>query len=262
MDPQDHTAVLALFDRQLRRGADHGERDGDVVRRSADDGNWNGVLWSSLQRETADAAIARQVRHFSALGRPFEWKLYGYDAPGDLGARLRAAGFAPEAEETVMVGEAARMAVDVELPGDVRLERVTGPEGVELVVRVHERAFGTSGDRLREQLLVQLAEEPDTIDITLAMAGDLPVCSARMERYPGTDFAGLWGGGTLAAWRGRGIYRALIAHRARLAVAKGVRYMQVDASDDSRPILERLGFTALCTTTPYVYELRSARPGS
>jgi hypothetical protein len=27
-----------------------------------------------------------------------------------------------------------------------------------------------------------------------------------------------------------------------------------DASDDSRPILERLGFTALCTTTPYVYE--------
>jgi GNAT superfamily N-acetyltransferase len=146
------------------------------------------------------------------------------------------------------------MAGDVELPDGVRLEPVTGPAGVELVVQVHEQAFGTSGDRLREQLLVQLAKEADTIDITLAMAGDLPVCSARMERYPGTDFAGLWGGGTLAAWRGRGIYRALVAHRARLAVAKGVRYLQVDASDDSRPILDRLGFTALCTTTPYVYE--------
>ncbi|MGW7359187.1 GNAT family N-acetyltransferase [Streptomyces sp. NPDC054802] len=254
MEPQDHADVLGLFDRQLRRGADPGEGDGDVVRQSGDGGEWNGVVWSSLRAETADAAIDRQVRHFSALGRPFEWKLYSYDTPDDLGARLRAAGFVPEAEETVMVGEAARMAGDVELPDGVRLEPVTGPAGVELVVQVHEQAFGTSGDRLREQLLVQLAREADTIDIILAVAGDLPVCSARMERYPGTDFAGLWGGGTLAAWRGRGIYRALVAHRARLAVAKGVRYLQVDASDDSRPILERLGFTALCTTTPYVYE--------
>ncbi|UYQ64572.1 GNAT family N-acetyltransferase [Streptomyces peucetius] len=254
MHRQDHTAVLALFDRQLRRDAHPGERDGDVVRQSGDDGDWSGVLWSSLRPDTADAAIARQVRHFSALGRPFEWKLYSYDTPDDLGARLRAAGFVPEAQETVMAGEAARMAVDVELPDGVRLEPVTDAAGVDLVVQVHEQAFGTSGDRLRAQLLVQLAKNADTVDITLAMAGDLPVCSARMERYPGTDFAGLWGGGTLAAWRGRGIYRALVAHRARLAVAKGVRHLQVDASDDSRPILERLGFTALCTTTPYVYE--------
>jgi hypothetical protein len=31
---------------------------------------------------------------------------------------------------------------------------------------------------------------------------------------PGTDFAGLWGGSTLRAWRGQGIYRSLVAHRA------------------------------------------------
>ncbi|MER6612853.1 GNAT family N-acetyltransferase [Streptomyces xantholiticus] len=254
MDRQDHTAVLAHFDRQLRRDVTPAELDGDVVRRSGADGDWSGVLWSSLRPETADAAISRQVRHFSALGRPFEWKLYSYDTPDDLGARLLAAGFVPEPEETVLVGEAAHMAGAVELPDGVRLEPVTDAAGVDLVAQVHEQAFGTSSDRLREQLLVQLAKDPDTLDIILAMAGDLPVCSARMERYPGTDFAGLWGGGTLAGWRGRGIYRALVAHRAGIAVAKGVRHLQVDASDDSRPILERLGFTALCTTTPYVYE--------
>jgi hypothetical protein len=34
---------------------------------------------------------------------------------------------------------------------------------------------------------------------------------------------------------------------------RGARLLQVDASDDSRPILERLGFVAVTTTTPYVW---------
>lgn len=63
----------------------------------------------------------------------------------------------------------------------------------------------------------------------------------------------LWGGATLPAWRGRGIYRALVAHRAKLAAERGRRYIETDASDDSRPILERLGFVAVTTTTPYVW---------
>ena len=83
-------------------------------------------------------------------------------------------------------------------------------------------------------------------------AGDV-VCAGWLTLTPGSDFAGLWGGSTLAAWRGRGIYRALVAARARLARAHGVRFLQVDASDDSRPILERLGFVAITTTTPYVW---------
>ena len=70
---------------------------------------------------------------------------------------------------------------------------------------------------------------------------------------PGAEFARLWGGSTLAAWRGRGIYRALAARRAALATAEGVRHLQVDASDDSLRILERLGFIAVTTTTPYVW---------
>ena len=58
---------------------------------------------------------------------------------------------------------------------------------------------------------------------------------------------------TLAQWRGRGIYRALVSYRARLAVARGFTHLQVDASDDSRPILERNGFIPVTTTTPYVH---------
>jgi GNAT superfamily N-acetyltransferase len=58
----------------------------------------------------------------------------------------------------------------------------------------------------------------------------------------------------VAHWRGRGIYRALVAHRARIAAGRGIRYLQVDASSQSRPILRRLGFVPLSTTTPYVYQ--------
>jgi hypothetical protein len=36
-----------------------------------------------------------------------------------------------------------------------------------------------------------------------------------------------------------------------LAAARGFRYLQVDASPDSRPILRRLGFAELATTTPF-----------
>jgi GNAT superfamily N-acetyltransferase len=79
------------------------------------------------------------------------------------------------------------------------------------------------------------------------------VAAGWVEFHPGSRFAGLWGGATLRQWRGRGIYRALVARRAQLAAARGVRYLQVDASSESAPILRRLGFQALATTTPYVW---------
>ena len=83
------------------------------------------------------------------------------------------------------------------------------------------------------------------------------ISAAWIVFYPGTDFAGLWGGSTVSTWRSRGIYRALIAARAQVAVARGTRYLQVDASDDSAPILRRLGFRAITTTTPYVWTPRA-----
>jgi GNAT superfamily N-acetyltransferase len=95
--------------------------------------------------------------------------------------------------------------------------------------------------------------DPEAITIVVADAGGEVVCAAWVRFAKGTDFATLWGGGTLPAWRGRGIYRAIVAYRANLAAARGFRYLQVDASDDSRPILERLGFVPVTTTTPFIW---------
>jgi GNAT superfamily N-acetyltransferase len=255
----DHAAVLALYDRDMREGAQPDgpdarvERTGGVVRQVSSDHGWNGVVWSDLDAAGADAAIAEQIAYFTELGREFEWKVYGHDLPVDLGKRLRAAGFTPQPEETLMIAEVADLTLDADPPEGIRILPVTDRAGVDLVADVHEKAFGTDSSRLRHQLLARLTDDPDSVVAVVALAGDTPVSAARMEMAPGNRFAGLWGGGTLEEWRGRGIYRALVAHRARAAVDRGYRYLQVDALSTSRPVLERLGFRALTTTTPYVY---------
>src|SRR4051812_19105351 len=50
--------------------------------------------------------------------------------------------------------------------------------------------------------------------------------------------------------------RAASIDRAQITADLGCRYLQVDATDHSRPILQRLGFTVLTPTTPYVYQPR------
>ncbi|MFE4519961.1 GNAT family N-acetyltransferase [Kitasatospora sp. NPDC056783] len=253
----DHDDVLALFDDRLRRNAppDPGtriERDGAVVRQVGREHSWNGVVWSGLDEAGADVAIAAQVRHFAELGLEFEWKTYSHDHPADLGARLLAAGFTPEPDEALMIARIADLPTGVVLPEGVRLVPVTDPAGVDLLMEAHEQAFGVEHPGLRARMLDQLGHGTGTVVAVVAMAGDRPVSGARMELIPGTGFAGLWGGGTAPDWRGRGIYRALVAHRARLAADLGYEYLQVDASDQSRPILQRLGFARLSTTTAYV----------
>ncbi|MFG2996015.1 GNAT family N-acetyltransferase [Streptomyces sp. NPDC048340] len=265
MDLDELMKVRAEYDAEMRRDARPDaaearvERVGGVVRQSVPGLGWNGVLWSDLDEGTADAAIAEQVAYFSGRAAggesaEFEWKLYDYDGPADLGERLRAAGFVAEPAETLMVCRVADLAaLPVAPPEGITLRVVKDEEGVDLMMEVHRQAFGTDRPRIRQQLLSMLSNDPDRIEAVLAMAGDTPVSAARMEMLPGGSFAGLWGGGTVAEWRGRGIYRLLVAHRARIAAERGIRYLQVDASDDSRPILERLGFDVLGVTVPYVW---------
>jgi GNAT superfamily N-acetyltransferase len=69
-----------------------------------------------------------------------------------------------------------------------------------------------------------------------------------------TSFATLWGGSTLRQYRGRGFYTALLAVRAREARRRGFRFLQVDASPDSQPILARYGFRCLAYSTPYEWK--------
>lgn len=206
--------IRDLFDRELReRARPDGpgvrvERAGPVVRQAGGPDDWNGVVWSEpgLGAAGADAAITAQIAYWEGLGHPeFEWKLYSHDDPADLGERLRAAGFAAEPPETLLAApvEALTALPGAEPPEGVELRPVTDAAGVELMALAHERAFGTDAGRLRHQVLTRLERAPEQTVALVALAGGEPVSSARMELYPGTGFCGLWGGGTVAAWRGR-----------------------------------------------------------
>jgi GNAT superfamily N-acetyltransferase len=253
----DRRAVLAAFDEQIRRHPmpddGHVERDLDVIRSIGGADGWNGVTWSALEDANADAVIAAQVSRFAELARPWEWKHYSYDRPADLPQRLLAAGFRPDPAEALLVAEIADLNLDVPAPAGVQLQAVVDQSGIDALVSVHDEVFGEDHAALGRTLLDALKRRPSSVAAVLAVAEETPIAAARVEFHAGTDFASLWGGSTLSAWRGRGVFRSLVAHRAALATARGFRYLQVDASPDSRPILERLGFIELATTTPFVH---------
>ena len=255
----DRQAVLAAFDEQIRRHPDpdgpggHVEHDDSVIRSMCVGDGWSGVTWCDLDHASADAVIAAQIRRFAELSGPWEWKHYSYDQPPDLPDRLLAAGFTPQPAEALLVAEIADLTLDVPPPPGVELLAVVDQHGAHALVLVHDEVFGGDHCAVGRTLLAALARQPSTAAAVVAWAGQTPIACGRVEFHPGTDFASLWGGGTLPAWRGRGAFRSLVAHRATVASARGFRYLQVDASPDSRPILQRLGFVELATTTPFTH---------
>ncbi|MFD4508813.1 GNAT family N-acetyltransferase [Streptomyces sp. NPDC058457] len=210
--------------------------------------------WGGVRGPELDALIARQRDFFAARGEAVEWKTRGHDDPADLPERLRAAGFVPEDQETVVIAEVADLTADAPvLPPGVTLRRVTADADLERIAALETAVWGEDMAWIAGYLRGRLAVNPDGIEIYVAEAAGEVVSAAWVAFRPGTDFAMLLGGSTLAEWRGQGIYRVLVALRATRAAARNAPYLLVEASDDSAPILKRLGFTAVTTTTPYVW---------
>jgi GNAT superfamily N-acetyltransferase len=274
---RDDRDLLAAFHRQIRMGVGEGpartrrERVGWVARHTSTDpeDRWAMVDCPEGLGDDPDAVIAGERDHFRALGLPLEWKTYSYDDPPDLGDRLVRAGFVKEDDEALMLGDLAVLAAAAEAPLEV-------PAGITI------RESRTRGDARRTAELYELVwggawgradrdasgdEDPlppgDPTELKLiaqaSPSGDV-VCAGRVTLAPGTDFAGLWGGSTHPDWRRRGLFRALLAERARWAMSRGFTLARVDASPDSEPILRSLGLRRVATTSPYT--LPRASPDS
>lgn len=241
--------LLERYDRQVRQRpeGDDVERPDRIIRILSD--TWRMVAWSDLDATNADAIIAREIDRFSGLGE-WEWKLYSFDQPPDLADRLRAAGFVPEPQETLLIGAVSDLPQEAPLPPGVSLEVIEDERGVADLVTVHGEAFGANR-RFADWLLREL--RAGRTQAVVARAGGRPISAGRVDFYGDSGFAGLFGGGTVPEWRHRGVFRAVVARRTALAAARGCEYLQVDAADTSRPILERLGFVAVGTTTPFVH---------
>jgi len=214
----DTTGILASFDEQMRRKA-------------APDNLYVGSGWSAVLWRPDDGEVEPLVARMRDVPGHVEWKYYSHDGP-ELRERLLAAGLEPEDEETVVVAEAASIAPPSD---DIELSLATDAFD-ELAARVFGRRYAL----------------PEKAVAVVAMVDGQPVSGGRVDFEDGVEFAGLFGGVTLPEFRGRGLYRATVAKRAELARERGYRWLYSDALPTSRPILERLGFVAMTTTTPFV----------
>ena len=256
--PLTPEALLRVYDEEVRASFLHrlppgwsGEQDGPLSRCLT--GRAGFVMLTGPAAVTpADlhGLVERTEAFFAAHGRWFEWKTFDHDPP-ELRTLLLERGAVPEPHEAVVMGEAAALAVAHTLPAGLRLREVSGRADLERISVLQSEVWGEDWSWLTDDL-AQRVEADTPTRVLLVEDGELVVSAAWLTPFAGTSVAGLWGGSTLPAYRGRGIYRALVARRAQLASALGFRLLQVDASADSRPILERLGLRVVGGTTPYI----------
>jgi hypothetical protein len=258
----DRARLLAAYDEQLRTDAetpsavsvtrlgplrlvtfaggrglityrDLGGADAATVRR---------LVPEALARYRADQQITR-----------VEWKTRGHDHAPGLHEALQEHGFVPGEPESIMIGPAQALARDVPLPDGIRLRQVTTEDDVRAMSALQDEVFGDPVSEEMAQALLSRLCRNDGMELWVAEAGDRMISAGRVEPVAGTVFAGIWGGVTHAQWRGRGIYRALTAARARSALRMGATLIHSDSTGYSRPILERSGLVSVSTTTPYTW---------
>jgi hypothetical protein len=255
--------LLRLYDSEVRAWTGQlspgyvTERAGPVVRLTGPGpkAHDNAVLWTDLDDATADQVIAEQAAFFGSRGRAFEWKHFSHDEPSDLAMRLEAAGFVPEEAETLVAFDVAQDPGENALPSNIRIERLDDPATCKDIAAVNGAVYGKPDDALwlADAIAQEKQADPDSLSIYAAYANDRPISVGWLRHKRGDAFGGLFGGSTLAEWRGKGVYSALVAARAREALARGCRWLTVDCSPMSLPILERRGFRRLSVITPYIW---------
>jgi GNAT superfamily N-acetyltransferase len=106
----------------------------------------------------------------------------------------------------------------------VIVRQVTDDADMHRIAEMESEVWGGDCGWLAAALIARVRGGAGQIAVLTAEASGRVVSAAWLVAKPGTDFAGLWGGSTIAEWRGRGIYRALVSRRAKLAVAQGIRF--------------------------------------
>lgn len=162
-----------------------------------------------------------------------EWKTRGHDHAPHLHETLTSHDFQPAEAESIMIGEADLLDVDIVLPSSVRLRRISDEADVRVMSAMQDVAFGDPvSDQMADSLLRRLALN-DGMQLWVAEAAGQVVGAGRLEPVERTDFAGIWGGAVPPGWRGQGIYRALTAARARSARAQGKTLIHSDSTSYS-----------------------------
>ena len=245
----ERAQLLALYDQDQRADIVYAnvtrEALPNVVRHLNRIVPYGYIVYSRLDADTADAEIERQMADFEEMERGMEWKVYAHDDPPDLKARLAARGFTIEEADAIMVLDLHNAPEVLRRPVSPAVRRISDPDDIRKMLQVQHVVWNRDFEFLVRELVDELREMPDTLCIYAAYVDDVPVSSAWVRFPENSQFGSLWGGSTLPEHRGQGHYTALLAVRVQEAMARGVRFLTVDASPMSRPILEKQGFEVI-----------------
>lgn len=244
----EHAELLSLFDREQRIEIDYPdmtkESTPSLVRFLRPAPGMSFIIYSRLDEGNAEAAIDEQIERFRQHNGPFNWKLYSHDTPADLGERLRQRGFEVEEREAVMVLDLTQASPTLLSEPQADIRRITTPERlvdvVSVLEQVWERNYGWVYERMGNHLRI-----PGYMSIYVAYVADEPACVGWIRFDQKSSFASLWGGSTVAQYRKGGLYTAVVAKRAQEALERGYRFLTVDCSPMSQPIVARHGFKLL-----------------
>lgn len=254
------TELQKIYDREHRFAGEFPDYERMVfpnLVRLVDKKNREGmVIYAKLEESSADQVIQEQVDFFNGLGIDFEWKYFSHDTPPDLKDRLARKGFVIDEDEAIMVLDIADAPEILTSPVNHDIRRVAEQAQIRHVRAVLEQVYADDYAWVESMLSNGLTRTPDHISAYLAYDGEQPVAAGWSFYNPPSPFVGLYGGATIEAYRGRGIYTALVAIRLQEAQQRGYRFITVDAGPMSRPILEKLGFVCIAISNPCNYTVK------
>src|SRR5262249_30000744 len=180
-------------------------------------GNLVGV--ATLTEENADAVIAQVQEFFAKRHHMVGWWVNPSSTPGDLVIRLKAAGFSK------VIGQAGQVLTDmgheITVTPVVTVRKATQADRDDLI------HLYTTAYPLPEELAAVITDV-----LPLAAGGrhylafldgvEGPVSVASMFPFPKSTVAVMQGAATLNAYRGQGVYTALMAKRLADARAMGL----------------------------------------
>jgi GNAT superfamily N-acetyltransferase len=246
----DKEQIIALYTQDQRIEVEYPtlrrEAAGEVVRHVNKDTDGEGaVLYTRLDESEVEKTIREQIAYYQGIGQGFEWKVYDYDSPPDLKERLAAQGFEVEDQDAIMVLDLEEAPEALFRPASPKVTRISEPEGIEDVVALENEVWDDDYSDLGRSLAYLLANYPHVLSVYVAYVEGIAASTGWVIFSDGSVFGSLWGGSTLSQYRGQGLYTALLATRAQEAREREVRYLTVDASPMSRPILEKFGFQVI-----------------
>jgi GNAT superfamily N-acetyltransferase len=226
------------------------ERDGwyQTMQPSSGSVVGNEVVYSRLGVTEAEAVIERTIAEYTAAGVPFKWCVGPLTEPEGFGALLERYGF---------VGLDIRgMAIDPATWSPAPRRGITiepvGREGLVEYLETFSRGWDIAVDVPIWCRNLGRAIDGGRHHMMLARVDGEPAGTAGFILRPRAGY--LVGGNVLPAFRGRGVYRALLDVRLERLRERGVTLATTQAREaTSAPILERLGFETLFRGCVYRY---------